>query len=487
WKSFEFSEAYYLKQMRELYGRLRAAVPDCDVLILGPYERLKPEDGVFINYAEHDRVRALQRQVAREFGFAYFDSWSFWGGKGQMRRLIKEKLAHTDYAHLTMEGGDRMADGITAEIMGAYGRRVGDKKLAERATSGKLTHGQVTEEDAGGPIMFNSNAYLIFYLIVFAMAAILLRFGLARIVFLTVVSWYFYATWQWWALGLMLFSTFIDYFSAIRIGTLRDRLGLAGRTEAGVPGWNRGLGWLLLSLVSNLGLLFSFKYHDFIATLFNPLLAEGALPQIPLLDLILPVGISFYTFQTLSYTIDVYRGMIAPEKSFWRFSLFVSFFPQLVAGPIVRATQFLPGLRDRFRHFTPDARICGIAFWLLGTGLVKKCLADWIAMSHVDRVFQMPSMYTASEALLAIYGFGAQIYLDFSSYTGMAIGSAMLLGFNLTENFKEPYKSISISDFWRRWHISLGTWIRDYIYISLGGNRKRVYLNLFITMFLAGL
>lgn len=474
WKSFDYSEEYYLRQMRELYSRLREAVPHCDVLVLLPYERLKPENGEFINYAEHDRVRILQRQVAAEFGFAWFDSWGFWGGAGQMRRLIRERLAHTDYAHLTMEGGDRMGEGIVAEILADWTAQAGGEKV--RIEDRRVTHGQVDAGDEASAIMFNSTAYLLFFVVVFLMSAVLLRFGVFRLVFLTVASWYFYASWQFWALGLMWFSTLVDYLAGIRIHEAR-LTGSRARTRL----------WLVFSLVGNLGLLFSFKYHDFIAGLINPLLEKAALPGIPLLDLILPVGISFYTFQTLSYTIDIYRGELLPERNFWRFSLFVSFFPQLVAGPIVRAREFLPGLRERIRHFRPDSRVLGLAFWLIGTGLVKKCLADWIAMNHVDRVFQMPSMYTATEAILAVYGFGAQIFLDFSSYTAMAIGSALILGFNLTENFNEPYKSVSISDFWRRWHISLGSWIRDYIYISLGGNRRRVYLNLFITMFLAGL
>lgn len=472
WKSFGYFEEDYLKQMRELYSRLREAVPQCDLLVLLPYERLKKENGEFINYAEHDRVRFLQQQVASEFGFAWFDSWAFWGGVGQMRRLIKERLAHTDYAHLTMAGGDRMGEEIAEEILAAFFARAAGEKASHKSRG--VPHGQIETADETTAIMFNSTAYLVFFVIVFLLSLLLLRYGIFRLVFLTLASWYFYASWQFWALGLMWFSTLVDYFSGIKIYETRTKGG-------------RGRVWLIFSLLANLGLLFSFKYHDFIAGLLNPLLQEAALPELPLLHLVLPVGISFYTFQTLSYTIDIYRGELVPERNFWRFSLFVSFFPQLVAGPIVRAREFLPGLRERVRHFRPDGRTLSLAFWLIGTGLVKKCLADWIAVQHVDRVFQMPSMYTASEAILAVYGFGAQIFLDFSAYTALAIGSALILGFNLTENFNEPYKSISISDFWRRWHISLGSWLRDYLYIPLGGNRRRVYRNLFITMFLAGL
>jgi D-alanyl-lipoteichoic acid acyltransferase DltB (MBOAT superfamily) len=205
-------------------------------------------------------------------------------------------------------------------------------------------------------------------------------------------------------------------------------------------------------------------------------------------EIILPVGISFYTFQTLSYTIDIYRRQLEPAKSIVDFGFFVSFFPQLVAGPIVRASDFLPQIYQKY-HLTKVQ--LGSALYLIMVGLFKKTvISDYISINFVDRVFDNPLSYSGFSNLMAVYGYSIQIYCDFSGYSDMAIGLAALLGFTLPLNFDSPYKATSITDFWRRWHISLSTWLRDYLYISLGGNRKgkiRTYINLMITMLLGGL
>lgn len=205
-------------------------------------------------------------------------------------------------------------------------------------------------------------------------------------------------------------------------------------------------------------------------------------------EIILPVGISFYTFQTLSYSIDIYRGKIEPCSRLLDFAFFVSFFPQLVAGPIVRAIDFLPQIN---KPYSLSREGFGNAVFLIATGLVKKVvISDYISVNFVDRVFDNPEIYSGFMNLMAVYGYSIQIYCDFSGYSDMAIGLAALLGFKLPINFNSPYKSKSITEFWRRWHISLSTWLRDYLYISIGGNRKgkiRTYINLLITMLLGGL
>ncbi len=293
--------------------------------------------------------------------------------------------------------------------------------------------------------------------------------------FLVLASYYFYATWKLWPLGLIVLSSAIDYGAALAIHTARARGG-------------RGTGDLVFSLLANLGLLFFFKYFDFLAGAISDFLDfAGAPGRLPELDLLLPVGISFYTFQTMSYTIDVWRGELEVERSPWRFALYVTFFPQLVAGPIVRAKDFLPELTRRIRHFPVDSAALGAGLFLIFAGLLKKTGADWIAVHVVDRVYLDPARFTSLEMIAAIYGYGLQIYGDFSGYTDIALGSAMLLGFRLAENFRRPYQASSLSEFWRRWHISLGSWFRDYVYIPLGGNRRRIYTNLFLTMFLVGL
>jgi D-alanyl-lipoteichoic acid acyltransferase DltB (MBOAT superfamily) len=260
--------------------------------------------------------------------------------------------------------------------------------------------------------------------------------------------------------------------------------------------------YLVFSLVANLGLLFFFKYSYYVVGLINDAFGSN-LKAINVLavfandflgkdydiyDIVLPVGISFYTFQTLSYTIDVWRRQLEPAKNLIDFGFFVTFFPQLVAGPIVRASEFIPQIYKPFRLTNEDF---GKAAFLIMNGLFKKMvISDYISINFVDRVFDDPQLYSGFENLMAVYGYSIQIYCDFSGYSDMAIGLALLMGFHLSLNFNSPYKSNSITDFWRRWHISLSTWLRDYLYIALGGNRKgkiRMYFNLLITMILGGL
>jgi D-alanyl-lipoteichoic acid acyltransferase DltB (MBOAT superfamily) len=234
----------------------------------------------------------------------------------------------------------------------------------------------------------------------------------------------------------------------------------------------------------NIGMLIYFKYTNFFLGIFYDIANKPFDP----LNIFLPVGISFFTFQSLSYTIDIYRRQIKPVKNISEFAFFVTFFPQMVAGPIVRASVFLPQVRKT--PFVSKADF-GKAIFLICIGLFKKAvISDYISLNFVDRIFDNPGLYTGLENLFGVYGYALQIYCDFSGYTDMAIGIALLLGYKLPANFDSPYQSASITEFWRRWHISLSTWLRDYLYISLGGNRKgkiRTYINLMITMLLGGL
>jgi alginate O-acetyltransferase complex protein AlgI len=241
---------------------------------------------------------------------------------------------------------------------------------------------------------------------------------------------------------------------------------------------------MTFSLVINLGMLGYFKYTNFLHEIFSSLAGLTYHP----FDIFLPVGVSFFTFQSLSYTIDIYRGTLKPVDNILDYAFFVSFFPQLVAGPIVRAKEFIPQI---FQPTMVTREMFGRAVYLLCTGLFKKAIiSNYISLNFVDRIFDAPLLYTGLENLFAVYGYALQIYCDFSGYSDMAIGIALLLGFKFSINFDSPYQSRNISEFWRRWHISLSTWLRDYLYISLGGNRKgkfRTYVNLLITMVLGGL
>ena len=269
---------------------------------------------------------------------------------------------------------------------------------------------------------------------------------------------------------LMLFSTALDYTCGQMVERHR------GQRGAKIA--------LLVSLCANLGLLGVFKYSDFLIGTVNSLFGT-ALPQ-P--NLPLPIGISFYTFQTMSYTIDVYRKEIQPLTSLLDYAFYVSFFPQLVAGPIVRARDFIPQIR---KPLFVSQEMFGRGIFLILSGLFKKAIiSDYISINFVERIFDNPTLYSGVENLMGVYGYALQIYCDFSGYSDMAIGIALLLGFHFNLNFNSPYKSASITEFWRRWHISLSSWLRDYLYISLGGNRRgkiRTYFNLFITMVLGGL
>ncbi len=285
-------------------------------------------------------------------------------------------------------------------------------------------------------------------------------------------SYLFYGWWDWRFCSLIGLSTLVDYAVSIRIEESSDRT-----TQKR---------WLALSLISNLGLLSTFKYlgffRDSIASLMNP-----AGVDIPAVEIILPVGISFYTFQTMSYSIDVYRGTLPATRNFRDFALFVSFFPQLVAGPIVRGSDFLPQLAHEHEPARGDVR-AGLE--LFARGFLKKVMfADTLSVL-VDDVYADIAMYSTTTCWLAAIAYSLQIYYDFSGYSDMAIGVARTLGYRLPVNFKHPYLSRSITEFWRRWHISLSFWLRDYLYISLGGNRRgvrRTYINLMLTMLLGGL
>jgi len=326
-------------------------------------------------------------------------------------------------------------------------------------------------------VLFNSLDYILFLGIAVAGFWLLARHAQLRIVFVFVLSCLFYMAWHPAYIVLILGSTLIDYVAGLRIHATDDEK-IRKR-------------WLVTSLVSNLGLLGVFKYFNFTsqatADVLN-LLFGIEIDTPPFLDVLLPVGISFYTFQTLSYTIDIYRRKIEPTRSFFQFALFVTYFPQLVAGPIVRASELLPQLQRKI--VLRDEQVTQGLF-LIATGMVKKvAIADYLSVNLVDRIFDQPELYSAVEVVIALYGFTMQIYCDFSGYTDVARGSAKLMGLELPENFDRPYQSASPAEFWRRWHMTLSTWLRDYLYFPLGGSRAgpiRAYWNLWVTMFLIGI
>jgi len=324
-------------------------------------------------------------------------------------------------------------------------------------------------------VNFNSLAYLVFLLTVVILYSAVWNRERARDVLLLIASYWFYMSWNWMYAGIILGSTVLDYV----IGRLlyREKRLYLRRI------------YLATSLCANLGILALFKYYNFFAhSAEHTLDFFGYGVSLARLDFLLPVGISFYTFQTMSYTIDIYKGHLEEEKSFIKFAVFVSFFPQLVAGPIVRASQFLPQLHGA-RQVSATQFNVGIT--LILQGLFKKIvIADLLAALAVDAAFENPAGYSSFDLYLALCAYAYQIYNDFSGYSDIAIGSAQLLGFQLPENFNGPYLARGMKEFWSRWHISLSTWLRDYLYIPLGGSRRgesRTYFNLMATMLLGGL
>jgi alginate O-acetyltransferase complex protein AlgI len=322
-------------------------------------------------------------------------------------------------------------------------------------------------------MLFCSREYLVFFLGVFAVYW-LLPWARLRVWLLLGASFYFYASWNHWLAGIVVVSTLADYVVARGLdatGSARLRRLLLG-----------------LSLFMNLGVLVYFKYANFfLHSLEQALTAAGSTASLPVLKVILPIGISFYTFEAINYIVDVYRRRIPAERNLANFLLFILFFPHLVAGPIVRARDFLPQTRRRKRWNWSRAQV-GVQFLLVGL-LKKLAVADRMAL-FADPVFANPEQYNTAACWLAVVAYALQIYGDFSGYSDMAVGSAHLLGYHLTKNFDLPYLAANVSDFWRRWHMSLSSWLRDYLFIPLGGSRGTEWQtrrNLLVTMTLGGL
>ncbi len=321
-------------------------------------------------------------------------------------------------------------------------------------------------------MLFNSIHFLLFFPVVVTVHFLLpQRF---RWMWLLAASYYFYIAWIPAYVTVIWLLTAIDY--------------VAGRVIGGAATPKLRKTFLALSITSNLGLLFAFKYYNFFNETLRIVVERlGYVDPLPFFDVILPLGISFHTFQALSYTIDVYRGKREPERHLGIFALYIAFFPQLVAGPIERAGHMIPQLRSEV-HFDYDRVVSGLRLMLWG--LYKKVVvADRLAV-YVNQVYDAPARHPGGQLLLATYFFAYQIYCDFSGYTDIAIGAARVLGYELARNFNQPYGANSVAEFWHRWHISLSTWFRDYVYIPLGGSRvgpARLVFNLMVVFLVSGM
>jgi len=324
-------------------------------------------------------------------------------------------------------------------------------------------------------VLFNSYVFLLAFLPLLLAAWWLVPGQRSRLGLLTLASYVFYGWWNYRFVPLMILSTSADFVAGGQI--------YRATTQRGKTVWLVGL------LVFNLGLLGVFKYFDFFARTWNAVLGSLHAPHLPLLHVILPIGISFYTFNSISYTIDIYRGRLKPSRRFVEFAAFVAMFPHLIAGPIVRFSD----MGDQFRKLrhSPRADETALGLWLFVVGMAKKVLvADVVAAQFVTPLFASAGSLRLVGAWLAVVGYTLQIYFDFSGYSDMAVGLALLLGLRFPQNFNSPYKATNPSDFWRRWHMSLSFWLRDYLFIPLGGSLGSLWKttrNLVITMFLGGL
>jgi alginate O-acetyltransferase complex protein AlgI len=507
-KEYNYYEEGLCRQIR----LLKELAPGTPVLVMSLTDMAYMETDSIRSFTNIPDIITAQWMAAERSGAGFWDSRKAMGGDHSIILWAGKKspLAQKDLVHFTYPGADTLSKLLVNGIFSwkdtsvkepvaemdtvtitqnvkplndaIAGKAVEDPGIIRSAVTGLLSY------DPGNPFIFTTPGFWLFLLVVLAGYSLVYKKLKLRNSYLLLISLYFYFKTGGLFLFLLIFVTVVDYTCAILINRAKTK--------------PLKRFYLLLSLVSNLGLLAYFKYAAFITDSLNALFGT----QIQVFDIlsslsnsalgttfdtsfiILPVGISFFTFQSLSYTMDVYRKRMEPVKSIIDFGFYVSFFPHLVAGPIVRASVFIPQV---YQQYSLSKREFSHSLFMISKGLIKKIIiSNFIALNFVDRVFDAPAMYSGFENLMAVYGYGLQIYCDFSGYTDIAIGVALILGFRLPINFNSPYKAASITDFWRRWHISLSQWLKDYLYISLGGNRKgkiRTYFNLIITMLLGGL
>lgn len=501
---------YYSKGLERQIALLGEVSPGTPVLVVGLTDMAQREGDSLRSFRNIPAIIGAQKQASEATGVLFWDAWRAMGGRASIIRWSEQEppLAQKDLVHLTYAGADTlskmMADSLflshlyqldqsedkdtTTYVAVADAQSLSVSVDEEQESFARRVLTKLLSYDPGKPLIFPVPAFWLFMLVVMAGFSLVYKKLFLRNFYLFLVSLFFYYKSGGLFLFLLIFVSVIDFTAGLIIGRSGKQL-------------FRKI-FIILSILSNIGILVYFKYTAFIAEAVNNLFGTRIIvhdylagfsnlhlgTSFDISSILLPVGISFFTFQSLSYTIDVYRRKIEPVRNFLDFGFYVSFFPQLVAGPIVRASEFIPQL---YMKYHLEKREFSHALFLICKGLVKKIIiSDFISVNFVDRVFDTPSIYSGFENLMAIYGYGLQIYCDFSGYTDIAIGIGLVLGFRLPLNFNSPYKAVGLSDFWKRWHISLSRWLKDYLYVPLGGNRKgrfRTNFNLMITMLLGGL
>ena len=535
---------YYEEGLVKQVNFLKKASGGAPVVLVSVTDMALRDNDTIRRFPNIIALRDAQKNAASRSGAIFWDAWESMGGAGSVITWFNHNppLASKDLTHLSNEGTDTIASRIFSALLSPRPVQVPEitgrqepaassitdtlkgsseglvRDTVSGSTSESVSPGGSDSDDLTGEedlnasgrfsiarqilswvssvlryhpdqtFIFTTPAFWIFFLVVMAGFALLHRRRAMCHTWLLVVSLYFYYRAGGLFIILLLLTTFLTWFTAIMTGKAGSR---AGKRL-----------WLITNVLLLLGFLSYFKYAGFFTEVINSVFNTSLVARdifsawsnslfgtsFNVTTIILPVGISFFTFQALSYSIDVYRGRIAAERNLTDFAFYLTFFPQLVAGPIVRASEFIPQMKGAY---TITRNEFGYGLFLILQGLIKKMLiSDFISTGFIDRVFDAPAIYSGFENLMAVYGYGLQIYCDFSGYTDIAIGVAMLMGFRLPLNFNSPYKAENIGEFWSRWHISLSRWLKDYLYIPLGGNRKgpvRTGINLMVTMLLGGL
>lgn len=487
--SSEFADSAFKAQYRFLIYQLRWNLPSTSIILTTPGDGFR---GGTVPMKENIRARKIIIELAQKYNCGFWDWFSIMGGFESIQQWYEHELTAYDKLHLNKAGYELQGKLMYQAMMQSYYKKTHERRqefyLIQQGINWDNFKEQFYLYKSKSPLLFNSPVFWAIFVVFFLIYMIVIGKFKLRSAYLLIFSLFFYYKTGGWYFSLLIFSTVVDYLLGWKIGKSQTRVSKKV--------------WLAISVFVNLGLLGFFKYSHFIVGEVNALFETDFEAvnvfywfsntyldsNFDISQILLPVGISFYTFQTMSYSIDIYRGKIEPLKNIVDFGFYVSFFPQLVAGPIVRASEFIPQIHKKY-SLTKE-QFAKATILILG-GLIKKIvISDYIAVNFVDRIFDAPLRYSGFENLLGIYGYALQIYCDFSAYSDIAIGLALLLGFTLPDNFNAPYTATNITDFWRRWHMTLSRWLRDYLYISLGGNRKgkiRTLINLMITMLLGGL
>lgn len=487
--NLNFDDSLFYSYYDSLINIIKATLPKANIILTTPGDGKRYRKTLL---KENLLIRNKILRLAKSNNCAVWDFFKVMGGLGSVNNWFTSGLIAQDYLHFNENGYNLQGALFYKALSVSYNnytakRRVRPLIVKEGVDYYNFFIGMFTYNPKE-PMFFSHYLFWVFFSFFFIIYAFVYKKLELRSFYLFVISLFFYFKAGGFYFSLLILSTLIDYFIGNKIFNSKRQV--------------KRKSWLALSVSLNLLLLFFFKYSGFFTDSINALFGTGFKPynvfagignmfssgRFEVAEIILPVGISFYTFQTISYSVDIFRKKVEPVKRIVDFAFYVSFFPQLVAGPIVRANEFIPQIYKPFKvTYKQISRAC----LLIIGGLFKKMvISDYISTNFVDRVFESPLKYSGFENLMGSYGYTIQIYCDFSAYSDIAIGLALLLGFKLPNNFNQPYLSSNITDFWRRWHISLSSWLKDYLYIPLGGNKKgkvRTYINLFLTMLLGGL